>query len=77
MFPVLPEDHEGYRYVTFAKDQPEYIPLPSITDGRHVITKWKLSWREKIQVLLKGNLYLSLLTYGSPLQPIKLSVYKQ
>lgn len=61
--------------VVYAKDQPQYNPLPAIktTDGE-VITRWKLSLRERLIVLFSGSIWLNLLTFNSPLQPIKLSV---
>lgn len=61
--------------VVYAKNQPEYIPLPSIkTVEGQVITRWRFSLKERIKLLLTGNLYLSLLTFNQPLQPIQLSV---
>lgn len=59
--------------VTFAADQPEYIPLPAVRlpDGM-VVTRWKLSWKERFLVGLGGSLWLSVLTFNRPLQPIKL-----
>ena len=64
---------QGYQKVVFAKDQPEYIPLPAISDGYKVITKWKLSKEELEEIAITGEIYLELLTFGQPLQPIKLS----
>ena len=59
--------------VVYAKDQPEYIPLPSHrTDDGTVITRWKLSIRERIRLLIGGSLWLSVLTFNHPLQPVKL-----
>ncbi len=59
----------------FAKDQPEYITLPSFRtgdpDGR-VVTRWRLTFRERLRILLTGDLWLSLLTFNHPLQPVKL-----
>lgn len=74
MTPIEPKDREGYQRVVFAKDQPQYLPLPANFDGRTVETKWQLSWRERFSVLWRGHLHVSLLTFGNPLQPIKLSV---
>ncbi len=64
---------QGYQSILFAKDQPEYIPLPAISDGNKVITKWKLTKEELEEVAITGEIYLELLTFGQPLQPIKLS----
>lgn len=69
--PVLPGQlHFHVLETVFAKDQPEYLPLPAIvTDDGTVITRWKLSWRERLRVMFSGNLYLSQMTFGEPLQP--------
>ena len=72
--PVIPG--AKYKEVVFAKDQPEYAPLPAIRDSGQegvVTTRWHLSWRERLQVLLHGNLWLQLLTFHQPLQPVALT----
>jgi hypothetical protein len=76
MIPITPEPRKDARAVVFAKDQPEYLPLPANFDGTSVETKWRLSWHEWLRVLWTGNLYLTLLTFGKPLQPIRLSVLR-
>ena len=61
--------------VTFAKDQPEYIPLPAYRmqdESGTVVTRWRLSWMERLQVLLSGDLWLSVMTFHKSLQPVKL-----
>lgn len=72
MTPVVP----GFDLpvTTYAKDQPEYIPLPSYRhlDGT-VTTLWRLSWKERFQVLIGGSIWLQLLTFNKPLQPVKLT----
>lgn len=59
--------------VVFATDQPEYLPLPALRqpDGT-VITRWRLSFRERLQVACGGDLWLTILTFNHPLQPVKL-----
>lgn len=76
--PVLPKQNGmliRHSEVIYAKDQPEYISLPAIKtlDGE-VITRWQLTWKERIKVLFSGNIWLSLLTFNQNLQPIKLHV---
>lgn len=58
----------------FAKDQKEYVPLPAIVadGGTRVITRWKMTWRERLGVFLGGDVWLSVLTFGNPLQPVLL-----
>jgi len=60
-----------YANATFAKDQPAYMPLPAYTDGNQVISCWSLSWRERIHVLLHGVLWVRMMTFGRPLQPLR------
>jgi hypothetical protein len=34
------------------------VPLPIWTDGQNVMSKWKLTWKERLWVLRHGVLYL-------------------
>ena len=59
--------------VVIAKDQPEYKPLPSYRfsddpQGR-IVCCWKLSWTDRIKILLRGVLWHQVLTFNNPLQP--------
>jgi hypothetical protein len=59
---------------TFANDQPEYPQLPAFRDENGVVlTRWRLTWGERFRILLSGNLWLTVRTFGRPLQPVKLS----
>lgn len=60
----------GFKKVIFAKDQPEYNPLPALTDGESVITKWKLTDADIKKIFDTREIYIKVLTFGSPLQPI-------
>ncbi len=60
--------------VTWAKDQPPYLPLPAYTDEQQTITCWALTWRERFAVLFGGKLWLSQMNFGQPLQPQRPSV---
>lgn len=66
---------KGHEEVVYAKDQPEYLPLPAIrqSDGC-IVTRWQMSWRERIKALLTGSIYLEVLAFNCPLQPLKLSI---
>jgi hypothetical protein len=58
--------------VVFAKDQPEYIPLPAFLNEAptgEVITCWRLSFRERIRLLFTGEIWLCMLTFHRPLTP--------
>ena len=60
--------------VVFAKDQPEYLPLPAHVDEHGCVTFcWQLSWRDRLRLLVTGKLWHQVLTFGRPLQPQKLS----
>lgn len=67
------------RTVVIAKDQPEYLPLPAHqfkdATGR-IACCWKLTWKERIAVLLRGTLWHQILTFNQPLQPQLLTVDK-
>lgn len=66
--------------VTYAADQPEYIPLPVLrigdpAEGQGVLlTRWRMSWRERFRALFFGDVYCQVMTFGQPLQPIAISV---
>ncbi len=66
--------------VTFAKDQPEYEPLPAYKKPNDpqglVVVKFELSPEEMGEIFQNGTIYLSMLTFNQPLQPIRLSVLK-
>lgn len=59
--------------VTYAENQPEYLPLPAhkSDDGR-VTSCWGLSFFERLRVALIGRIYLQVLTFNKPLQPLKM-----
>lgn len=65
--------------VVYVANKPEYIPLPAERrPGRscEVVTCWELSPDELKRVQETGKIYLGLLTYGQPLQPVIMSVDK-
>jgi hypothetical protein len=74
MDPITPTCEEGHG-VIFAKDQPQYLPLPAkvCTDGR-VITEWQLTEEERRLIACGENIRLHLYTFGQPLQPVRLQV---
>lgn len=64
--------------LVFAKDQPEYIPLPAHRSshlGRATFC-WQLTWRERLKLLVTGKIWHQALTFGQPLQPQLLMVEK-
>lgn len=66
---------EGAREVIYAASQPEYRPLITVRfDDGCVISRWSLSWREKLSVLLGSGIYVSKLTFNQSLQPMKVGI---
>lgn len=63
--------------IVFGANQPEYIPLPAkrgerLKDGE-IHTCWELSPEELEEIQKTGVIWLSILTFGNPLQPVSLS----
>lgn len=61
----------------FAENQPEYNPLPAYVDAGSegvVISCWELDEEEKKQIAETGRIYLGMLTFHQPLQPIRSSI---
>jgi hypothetical protein len=75
MQPVEQFEYEGTRAVVFAKDQPEYIPLPALVfpDGK-VLTEWAPSDTERAAIARGENIRLWIWPFGQPLQPVALDV---
>ena len=81
MIPIKPEIDEmlGWKHVVYAENQREYIPLPVLKElgpQGHLISCWKLSWREKFKLLFGNKIWLTLMTFQQPLQPIRISTDK-
>jgi predicted amidohydrolase len=58
--------------VVYAKDQPEYIPLPVFkadTPEGQCISCWELTFTERLRILFTGKLWVSLMTFNKPLTP--------
>ena len=65
--------------VVFGAKQPKYIPLPAEYRGGksgEILTCWELSPDELKRVQETGKLWLGVLTFGQPLQPVYLAVEK-
>ena len=66
--------------VVFGAEQPEYQPLPAERVGKpqtgQINTCWSLSPDELKRVQETGVIFVSLLTFGQPLQPVLVSVDK-
>lgn len=59
-----------------AKNQKEYKTLPAYIDRSDgmVLTHWKLTWRERLRVIIYGDIYHFQLTFNGPLQPLSMQV---
>ena len=66
--------------VVFGANQPEDVSLPAERVGKpetgQINTCWALSPDELKKVQETGQIYVSLLTFGQPLQPVLVSVDK-
>lgn len=66
--------------IVFGAEQPEYQPMPAIRVGNprtgQIIVCWKFSPEELKRVQETGVIFVSLLTFGQPLQPVLVSVDK-
>ena len=64
----------------FASNQPEYETLPAWRNRQdrqgRIVCCWKLTWKERLQVLLTGRVWHQILTFGKPLQPQLLTTDK-
>ena len=55
----------------YAKDQPEYLPLPVHKSNKGIVTScWRFSLIERIKVLFGSRIYWQQHTFNQPLQPI-------
>lgn len=45
-----------------AAGQPEYTPLPILTDGESCASYWQLTWSERLSALFFGRFSLKMLT---------------
>jgi hypothetical protein len=76
--PVIPGREKDE--VVYAKDQPEYRPLRALVedpDGeRRVISRWTLTDEQRKSVANGADIFLSVLTFGRPLQPILMAIDK-
>lgn len=75
--PALVEFHE--QTVVYAKNQPEYRPLPAYQyrDAQGtIVCCWRLSIRDRMRLLLTGRLWHTILTFNQALQPQLLEVDK-
>jgi hypothetical protein len=56
--------------VVYAKNQPEYEPLPAFRTQTCVVTRWKLSDDERRHIAGGGDLFICMMNFGRPILPI-------
>lgn len=64
----------------YAENQDEYRNLPSLkldTPEGHVISCWKMSFKERMRVLIFGRVWMNLLSFNRPLTPSLLTTQKK
>ena len=72
--PVLTEEC-AHKETVYAKDQPEYKPLPTIRNSKGmVLSRWKMSDAEREAVVAGADVFLTCWTFNQPLQPIYMEV---
>lgn len=63
--------------VVYGENQPQYLPLPAHkTEEGQAIFCFELDEEERKQIAETGELWVSLLTFNQPLQPILLTTRK-
>ena len=59
----------------YAVDQPQYDPLPVIRNRTGVVlSRWKLTDAEREAVANGADVFLSILTFNQPLQPLRIEI---
>jgi hypothetical protein len=81
--PVWPGNPHNLPEVVYAKDQPEYQPLPAVNIEvgvlRYVLTRWRVeSFRDWLRLLFGGSVYVQQLQINRgdgfpPLTPMLVS----
>jgi len=66
--PVLPTS--GECEVVYAKNQPEYRPLPTFRTQLSVLSRWTLTEAERRHIANGGDLFILMMNFGCPLLPI-------
>lgn len=72
MRPVAPRI--GAPEITLAEEQHDYLPITAAVYqgvlGTEVVTRWQLTPEDRARLLAGEDLYLRVLTFGQPLQPL-------
>jgi hypothetical protein len=69
-----------HQNIVFAKDQPEYQPLPALridSPQGEVVSCWKMSFKERLKALITGKVWLSLMSFNQPLTPSYMAINRK
>jgi len=59
----------------FAEEQKEYLSLPAFRSKEgEVVTCWQITFKEWIKLFFSQKIWITVLTFNKPLQPIALNV---
>jgi hypothetical protein len=61
---------------TYSKQIAGVIGMHTWTDGEQSVSRWKLTWRERLQVLCHGHVWVSVLS-GSTQPPVAIETCKE
>lgn len=73
---MQPKEFDGQN-VVFAKDQPQYNPLPARIIGDDVVSCWELTDDEIERIKETRCIWVASKTFQKPLQPLYLTVHQQ
>lgn len=69
-----------HQNVVFAENQPDYQALPALrieSPAGEIISCWRLSFKERVKILITGKVWLSLMSFNKPLTPSFMSVNRK
>ena len=70
--PVMPHLPDAPETI-IAKDQKPYRPLAVYRANEYALSRWRMSWKERLCVLWTGNVYLWVMTdWRKPFPPVML-----
>lgn len=73
--PVIPG--RNLPEIIIAEHQDEYGNLPALhVENGIIVTRWHLSFWERLKMLVSGDVYLWVWTFGRPIQPMTMEVEK-
>lgn len=59
--------------VVYAENQPPFLPLPALREQTGKVTScWAATWWERLCILFTGKIWVSQLTFNTPLQAQRL-----